>query len=297
MIRSRSDARALPRQCFSVTGEVEVVGSDLDDLELLKNLREVTTLRISENPRLRTTAGLERVKVSGLLEVKHNPMLANLVGLERTSSPAGVLIADNPLLVSVDGLKNVRTIAAGGLELRANGLATLAEIGGLTTVEGELRIEGHGALQTLSDLNRLGSVGRLLIQRNNGLRSLELDLERVLGDVIVSDNPALTRFGGLSNLQVVEGNFTVSDNASLTVIDGFSAKFQTIGQTLSIVANPALNDIFELKNVYSVGGSLIITYNTSLSDCRTDDLERYLGVIGADTDIGDNSGAWEPCYE
>ena len=61
--------------------------------------------------------------------------------------------------------------------------------------------------------------------------------------------------------------------------------------------NNLLADVYDLENLYSVGGSLILTYNPLLSICRAEDLDEFIEQVGADVDIGDNSADYDPCYE
>ena len=273
-IRSATDARSLPEQCFSVNGTVEVLDSDLTDLEALRYLRRANGLVIKDNPQLLSLAGLDHVSVSKEIWVASNPELGDLDGLDGTEEVAEVKIERNPALVTIAGLRSLRVVGDGGL--------TVVDNGGLTD---------------LAELDRLERVGRLKVSNNRGMTALKLKVHAVAGDVEVSDNPDLNQIAGFANLETVGGNFLLERNTSLGVTNGFTAKFRTVGGNLSIDGNPSLTDIYELAvNLYAVGGSVIATNNTSLSQCRAEDLDFYLEEIGGLIDIGDNGVEWDPCH-
>jgi hypothetical protein len=298
IVRSASDARSLPQKCFTVAGDVEVIGSDLIDMEPLIYLRQVNVLRIKDNPQLRTLAGLDRVKVLQHLEVDNNPMLGDVSGLGRTDTIARITISKNQYLVSLGGLRSLREVGAGGLSIRDNSsLETIEEFESLERIEGPFRVENNSGLNDLQTFRRVESIGELVITGNTGMRSLRFNVAAVSGDITVNDNPDLTDFRAFGDLQSVGGNLTIERNTALNIINGFTAKFRTLGGTLSIDSNPALSDIYELAvNLYSVGGSVIATNNPSLSECRAEDLDLYLEEIGGLIDIGGNGADWEPCH-
>jgi hypothetical protein len=297
IVRSASDARSLPLKCFTVSGDVDVVGTDLADLEPLVYLRQVNVLRIKDNPQLHSLAGLDQVKVLEHLEIDNNPMLGEVVGLDRTDTIARVTITKNPQLDSLAGLRSLQQVGAGGLWIGDNGgLASLQELERLERVEGVFRIEKNRALRDLQTFRRLDSVGDLVISENTGLRSLKLNVSAVQGEVRISDNPDLGSFEGFGDLQSVGGNLTIERNTVLSVTNGFTAKFRTVGGNLSIDGNVALTDIYDLAvSLYAVGGSVIATNNTSLSVCRAEALDYYIEEIGGLIDIGDNGAEWDPC--
>jgi hypothetical protein len=298
IVRSASDARSLPQKCFTVSGDVEVVGSDLADLEPLYYLRQANVLRVKDNPQLLSFAGLDRVKVLQHVEIDNNPMLGDVYGLDRTDTVARVTISKNPYLVSLTGLRSLRSVGTGGLSIRDNGaLESLQDLETLERVEGSFQVENNSGLTNLQTVRRIESVGDLVVTGNTGLRALQLNVVSVQGEVRLSDNPDMTELRAFGDLQMVGGNLKIERNNALQNLNGFTATFTHVGGNLSIQSNTALTDIYELAvNLYTVGGSVIAIKNTSLSRCRADDLDLYIEEIGGGLDIGDNGAEWDPCH-
>jgi hypothetical protein len=298
IVRSASDARSLPQKCFTVSGDVEVVGSDLADLEPLYFLRQANVLRVKDNPQLLSFAGLDRVKVLQHVEIDNNPMLGDVYGLDRTDTVARVTISKNPYLVSLAGLRSLREVGTGGLSIRDNGaLEGLQDLETLERVEGSFRVENNSGLTNLQTVRRIESAGELVVAGNTGLRALQLNVVSVQGEVRIADNPDMTELKAFGDLQTVGGNLSIERNKALQNLNGFTATFNNVGGNLSVEGNTTLTDIYELAvNLYSVGGSVIAINNTSLSGCRADDLDVYIEEIGGLIDIGDNGTAWDPCH-
>ena len=297
IVRSASDARSLPQKCFTVAGDVEVVGSDLIDLEPLVYLRQANVLRIKDNPQLRTLSGLDRVQVLQHLEVDNNPMLGDVSGLGRTDTVARVTIQKNPQLVTLEGLRSLREVGAGGLAIIDNsGLDDLGDFETLERIEGPLRVEANSGLLSLQTFRRIESIGELRVTGNSGLRSLRINVVSVAGDISITDNPDLTDFASFGDLTTVSGSMKIERNPALTITNGFTPKFRSIAGDLSIDSNVALTDIYDIAaNVYSVGGSVIAIGNTALSECRAEDLD-LIEEIGNFLDIGNNGSFYDPCH-
>lgn len=298
IVRSASDARSLPQKCFMVSGDVEVVGSDLFDLTPLIYLRQVNVLRIKDNPELRTLDGLDRVKVMDHIEIDNNPMLEDILGLDRTEAVTRVTITKNPQLRNLAGLRSLQKVGAGGFWLGDNAnLEGVQDLERLERIEGPFRIERNGALASLETYRSIDSVGDLLILANTGLRSLGINVAHVDGDIRIEDNSDLLAFDGFSDLQTVGKNFSIKRNRALQKTNGFTATFNAVGSNLTIDSNVALTDIYDLAvNLITVGGSVIATNNTSLSICRAEDLNEYIEEIGNLIDIGDNGAEFDPCH-
>jgi hypothetical protein len=298
IVRSASDARSLPQKCFTVSGDVEVVGSDLADLEPLFYLRQANVLRVKDNPQLFSFAGLDRVKVLQHVEIDNNPMLSDVDGLGRTDTVARVTISKNPYLASLAGLRALRDVGTGGLSIRDNGtLEGLQDLETLERVEGPFRVENNSGISNLQTVRRIESVGELVVAGNTGLRALQLNVVNVQGEVRIADNPDMTELKAFGDLQTVGGNLSIERNKALQNLNGFTASFNNVGGDLAIEGNTTLTDIYELAvNLYSVGGSVIAINNTSLSQCRAEDLDLYIEEIGDLIDIGDNGAEWNPCH-
>jgi len=299
IIRSQSDARSLPKRPFSVAGDVEVVNSDLTDLEPLAYLRQANVLRIQGNRELQTMAGLDRVRVVEHVHIDDNELLGDVLGLDKTELVTRVMISKNPRLLSLEGLRSVKRIGGGGLTISDNeSLEQIRDLEALERIEGPLRIERNSGLLNLETARKIESVVDVVVTNNNGLISLKLDVGTVANDVVITDNRDLGTFAAFGSLASIGRDLTIQNNPGLTIIDGFTASFQTIGRTLKIENNDALTDAYLLSiNLFSVGGSVIVVGNNILSDCRAQDFDLLVDTIGGFIDIGDNSPEYDPCYD
>jgi hypothetical protein len=296
-VRSASDGRALPQKCFTVAGDVEVIGSDLTDLEPLIYLRQANVLRIQGNPELRTLAGLDGVQVLQHVEIDNNPMLGDVSGLSRTDSVARVTISKNPQLVSLEGLRSLREVGAGGMAIIDNdGLDELTDFEALERVEGPLRVASNSGLRSLQTFRRLDSVGKLEVTGNTGLERVGFNVTSVGGDLVISDNRDMIEIAGFGDLETVAGSLKIERNPVLGITNGFTPKFRSVAGDVVITDNVALTDIYDIAaNLYSVGGSVLATGNVALSECRADDLD-LIEEVGTFLDIGANGSFFEPCH-
>lgn len=274
-VASAADARALPQKCFNVTGSISVLGSDLSDLESLRFLRGVDILRIEGNQGLATTDGLSRVKVAKSLIVRGNASLREVVGLDSSTKIGSVTIEGNEALDDLDSLALLQDVD-NDLVIRENGaLGDLKFLSELGTVGGDFRVEGN------TNLKRLG------FNRLTG----------VTGDFTISDNRNLVETGGLGQLQTVGLNYRIERNPSLAIINGHTNSLERVGGELVVQDNATLSDVFDLAfNLYQVSGSVTVINNPALSQCRADDFEEYIEIIGGDLDVGDNGLEWDPCH-
>ena len=274
IIENEADVLALPQRCFNVKlNSVYVNYSDREDLAALANLREVKSLRIEGNTLLRSTAGLVRVKVTQELFVADNPQLVDIVGLDPTEELERVTIASNGSLADVFGLRNVKRITR------------------------ELRVEGASNLDSLIGFEHLEEAGAVRLQDTTGIGAVGLELlDKVAGNLTITRNADLGHIGGLGYLSSVGGDLTIESNPGLRRIDGFTAEFTTVMGSVKVSDNAILEDTRDLQNLYTVGGSLICTYNPLLSKCRASDLQYFVEDVAQDVDVGDNSPNWDQCY-
>ena len=147
----------------------------------------------------------------------------------------------------------------------------------ITSVGGDLLINGNAALTNMNGLSAITSVGRYLwIMDNaalpdvNGLSALsDVDGARI------SDNVALTNVNGLSALSDVDGLYIWNNNA-LTNVDGLSALTSEDALYLDIRDNDALSNIDGLSSLTNVG-RLDIWNNDALTN--VDGLSALTNVI------------------
>ena len=271
-VSSQDDVDALPRTCFTVPmNTVTVRASQLTDLQALKNLKETRRLIIESNSQLESTEGLN-ANVTAEIIIEDNDTLFEFSGTEATQVLDRVSIANNPRLTHISGLANLKII------------------------KGELNISGPSNIETLDRFDILEGLGSLKVMNTTGIQSVALPLlKQVLTDVIIDGNENMTTLGRFGYLGEVGGHVHIQNNPVLLDTNGFTLKFQKIGGTLMVHNNAVLESVYDLQWVYTVGGSLIITWNPNLSRCRAEDMKNTVVEVGADVDVGDNSPLWEPC--
>jgi hypothetical protein len=103
----------------------------------------------------------------------------------------------------------------------------LAPLAGLTTVGGDLDIEGNTALTSLAGLENLTTLG---------------------GNLIVRNNAALPSLAGLENLTIVGGGLYLEGNTMLASL-GALETLSSLGGSLIFYNNDALTSLAELAHL------------------------------------------------
>jgi hypothetical protein len=163
-------------------------------------------------------------------------------------------------IVSFDGLSNLTTVLG---DLKIDGNSSLIAIDGLAKLQsvGSLSMSFNPALLKIDGLSGLARVDKwLLIQYNNSLQSVSgLNQLAYVGDnLLVRANWQLTSFHGLSKLYQVDGTLQFSGN-SLVDLDGFSSLTSLGG--LSISGEGLLTNLDVLSNLTDVMGDLYLYGN------------------------------------
>ena len=200
--------------------------------------------------------------------------------------------------VSVDSFSvwNGCSIIEGSLVIKeifgTSPITNLDGLNGITSIEGNLRIEDISAIN-LNGLQNLSSIGgNLIIERNYYLTTLNglQNLSSIGGSLIVEGNNALTNIDGLQNVYdvgedlIIGGSLIVGGHDVLANIDGLQ-NISSIAGDLTIFNTNALTNIDGLENISSVGGSLLVGSNDVL--INIDGLQNIFSV-GADLKISQN---------
>merc|ERR1711977_575438 len=214
-------------------------------------------------------------EVSGDLGVSDNHVLAS-VSLPKLSSVGGsVRIQMLPTEDALNFFAGFSVASVGGdiaFELIVATDAEIAELAQQISSNGILDTQNATIVITanVTDLTPLSGLkhikgGKLDVSYTTNLASLAPleNLEVVDGDLVISDNEALTDIS-LPVLTEVGGNLgIIYDNDALT---DFSLPVLTeVGGWLSISFNAALTAI-SLPSLTEVGGDLVISYNKALTD-------------------------------
>ncbi len=159
--------------CELIAGDLTIVGTTLENLLPLSNLRALTgRLTLTDNPRLESLRGLEQLQSAQGIFLEGNRALENLAGLEGVRELDELVLHQNGLL-TVHGLEDLSRV--GGLEVTDN--PKLIDLSGLNSVtharsvhiEGNPRLAGaRGLLRSLE-----GTEEPIVVKGNLGLSLTE----------------------------------------------------------------------------------------------------------------------------
>jgi len=288
--------------CSAITGNLEIRDTWLTSLLGLESLREVSgDLKISGGESLTSLTGLDRLEhVGGSLQLAENHEFLDVNGLERLTAIDGSLaIFGNPKLASLDGLagltslrcmKRADGIPVSGLAIAANPLLPTCEawrllerlaargFNGEVFIDGnddtapchcpEQILEGDHAIQDLADLEALDTytriTGSLTISGTSLIQTAGATCLRTIdGDLVITDNDSLERFGGLLSLSEIGGDLRLSSNPALSEFPGLD-RLTTVGGDIEVQGNTALNRLTNLRNLTSLGGALAVSSSPGL---------------------------------
>jgi hypothetical protein len=249
----RAGARNLTplRGIKRVRNDIRILGADLENLDGLQDIEEVTSLEILGATNLQTLAGLE-----GLQRVGFNVTIDNateLTSLEGLGGLKGVenqmVISEVPELTSLVGLDSLQEIGFGGIWVR-----------------------NARKLRNLTGLSQLQRSNGIIVQNCFSFRSLDgLDSLRELGGLIVDNASSMTRPGSIPTLKTVD-RLVFVNNAGLSSLNGLE-HLDTVKLGLIFIDNGQLRDLSALNDVEpGILGStgfyeLSISGNSSLSIC------------------------------
>lgn len=142
-VRDRDDLSAIA-DCKLITGNLLIEDSELTNLDGLEKLNTIVGgLRIADNRKLTSIAGLRSLTLVNSLELENNPSLLTLAGLERLKTressvnergqleDAGwVTLTNNRTLESVKGLQSLDRVFA----LRIESNPSLTNLNGLESI-------------------------------------------------------------------------------------------------------------------------------------------------------------------
>ena len=149
-------------------------------------------------------------------------------------------------LISIEGNLNMSCINPAGFPCNPI-LNSILGLANLTSIGGDLYLQGDTSLTSLEGLEGLTSIG---------------------GSLAIEWNPSLTTLEALSNLTYINGGFYLGsgypgNSNALTSLAGLE-NLTAVGNKLSIFNNPYLTSIQSLENVTSIGDDLSIHNNDSL---------------------------------
>jgi hypothetical protein len=252
----------LPALTFVDAADIST--STLTDLQGLRNLTTVNTLRIASNPDLATLAGLENLSTVHTLSIYDNG-LTSLAALDGVTSLNEMAIYENNL-TALDGFNGLGHVgwtisieseslirvggfdaltSVGNLSIRGPAITQLDAFDNLTTVTFDLQLE-LPAVRAVPELSGVTSAGGIRIS-NTGLA----DLSDLAGITLVPD-----------------GTLWIAYNPDLTALAPFDGI--TSARWVGVRMNPVLTDLglTSLGTLVGASPELEITGNGMLDYCQ-----------------------------
>ena len=164
--------------------------------------------------------------------------LSNIVHIKRN-----LIIRRNGQLVNLNGLHNLQTVTGGDFRLDYNDQLTTVDFPVLQTLAGYFEVSHNDRLTTLGNFPVLQTMGRYFR---------------------VWENDRLTTLGNFPVLRSISEHFSVFENDRLTTLGNFPV-LTSIGLGFYNVYVPSL--FRRLRKLSLNRVSLVVEYNSSLSDC------------------------------
>lgn len=254
------------------------------------------------------------IEIEGYLKIRGND-ITNLDSLNVLTSIGGSLSVgyawplgnSNFNLASITGLQNVTSIG-GDLIIEGNSVLTsLAGLNNITIVSGDLIIgNGYGfylfgnpLLNSIAALENLDSIGGyLIINYNSSLIDFTglNNLTSIPGSLFIWGNDVVCSLTGLDHITYIHGAFEIVGNDSLSDLGGVE-ELITIGGNLRIANNYNLTSLNGMENVSSIGGDLVIIANYVLSTCDVESICNYLQNPSGSITISSNAPGCNSQYE
>lgn len=263
---------------------LETIGDDLwvlnnlqlTDLSFLSSLREVNRdikigrcdgLSCGGSQSLETLDGLEALmRVGGNITIGGNPLLENFSAMANVRELGGLIeIKKNDSLLNLDGLAGIEG-HVGAVWIQSN-LSLVSSVGlsGVESTDGYFTFQHHPELSEftgLSGLKHVGGACRL------GVSPLVTDLSPLASLEYVGDMLTMGKVGAeelrFDSLTTVGGTLGVVNNPALNSIQGLR-NLEIVGNHLDIYGNDALVDLEGLNSVRTIGGVLQIWNNDNVT--------------------------------
>lgn len=263
--------------CDTINGSLTIGGS-VTNLNGLTNVLNIKNSLYIENSNLVNLIGLNNLeRVDSSMIISNNDLLTSLNGLQNLEQIGLLLrIQTNNGLQNID-LSGVQTIGCGGISQRGviidwnPNLISISGFENLTNLCGDITIQRHEALQTVSGFNNVDSISGITIQNNPNLISFNAlnSLVSVSG-ILLSRTPSIilpvfSTLDSLNYLHLEDVDVdTVNFFPNLRIIEALN--FYAMG-SLKYFNFPSLERI-EYLFIYDCDSLTAITNLPSFSKCR-----------------------------
>jgi len=236
----------------------------------------------------------------GTVEIHHNGI--NCDGQEEiTTACKSSYLPDGIIFKTQDQIDNFRSDYPGCShiegsvvisETNGNSISNLLGLSNLTSIGGNLRIEGNDAMNSLSGLDNLVYIGGSLSLKGNSILTNFAELDNLIsigGDLEITENVKLTGLTGLNSVIYIGGNLWITGNSSLINLTGLiNANY--INGDLLINKNDALKSLAGLDNIdANFIDNIIIHDNSSLFYCEVQSLCNYLASSKGTVEVRNNA--------
>ena len=296
--------------CESIRGGLYIGGANITSLDGLLNVKTISQgLEIYRASSISNLNGLRNVSalngrififqtsltdldgLDGLvsssedIEIRANDSLVSLKGLSNLENIGGSLfLRQNFSLKTINGLSNLKTIEV-DLELKDTAFETLTGLEKLTSVGNNISISKSSDLLDITALSNLTSIGRSFSISTTGVANLDgLSNITELTQLTIQYNGQLDSLLGLKNLESLS-SLWIEGNDKLVNLNELQSLRGDIQGHVLIRDNDLLADITNLNNITSIGTSLWISGNASLSAIQG---SSSLISVGADLQIDNN---------
>ncbi|HYX32796.1 MAG TPA: hypothetical protein VE954_06750 [Oligoflexus sp.] len=237
------------------------------DLSGFENLREVGSLDIRFNQKLKSLDGLTSLTfVRDSIWIRDNKSLAQIDTLSHIQALSGTLdISNNDVLAQLDGLSGLRSV---GNTLQLLGSPLIQHLDALRNLVsvGEFWLFYLQNLRSISGLRKLQSVSRLVLSQLPALESLVgLSQIKVLSVLYIMGCDKLENLDGLNSLTTITEEARIAVNTSLKSLDGLKSLEKFTGESFEINDNQELIDTKEIC-FKTFKGTLLVSENGKLAD-------------------------------
>jgi len=254
-----------PLTCTMISGNINIVDSDLTSLDFLSNVEQVNGAIVIQNcPELTSISGMSKIVSLGSdehgnsLVIEGADKLVSMSELGLLFVTGSVQILQNSELASVDGLQSLVNVGANnnGVSVQVVENLKLANIA-LPSLHGELAGALHIARNPLlTDISSLVHITGL------GHDSSGVSL-------LISHNDALPDTAGLNGVHTYSGSVEVANNLALTKVKSILDNIESVGKNLNGVSfqfrnNAALRSLSVVHHL-PIPGSVIVAGNPALS--------------------------------
>jgi hypothetical protein len=287
-LEAPEDFDSLPTGCWDLWANLTVKGTAITSLSKLGDLVGTNDFTL-DGTSVAAIDVAQPFTVYGKLQVTSNTKLANLKNV-LVDKPEGIEIQNNSVLVTIDKVGDLTETTGDATENRGSivldGNAKLGKVAfpNLTAISGDSITVTNNASMSLIDFSKVETVKHVTVTNNIALTSFGgLNTTQMNGNLTIKGNPVLVSLGTMSVLEQILGVLTIDGNNALASVSGFTNAMKYVTAGLVVTNNGNLTDLGQLSHLQGIG-AIQITNNTNLSQCRAQEVAMCVPQhLGANT--------------